>query len=52
MTLPFINLSSTVTDHSNDSSQVVVAITGLDSLVNVLVALILAVLILTTAIGK
>lgn len=54
MTLPFINVSSTVTDHSggNDSSQVVVPITGIESLVNVLIALMLALLILTTAIGK
>ena len=54
MTLPFINISSTVTDHSggNDSSQVVVPITGIESLVNVLIALMLALLILTTAIGK
>lgn len=48
--------SSTVTGHINGSSSfpsdVVVAVSGLDSLMNVLIALVLALLILTTAIGK
>lgn len=46
-TLIFFNSS---TDHN--SSDVTMAADGLDSLMNVFIALVLAVLILTTAIGK
>lgn len=49
-TLLYINSSSTITTYFNSSD--VVATNALDSLMNVLIAMVLVILILTTAIGK